>query len=156
MNKPLEKEGSAGSAVALGVAVISLCLGGYAFYRSFSDSMRIYVVDSDTLASSYLAQTMSNIKPGDDPVVIQKQIYDKMSAIQNKLDELGQSGYVIVRKSATLTYPINQDITQELADELDIHLQNQATNNNPTMPPLPHSTQNLQKQSDKTLGSHLD
>lgn len=154
MNKPVEKEG-VGSTVALGIAVISLCLGSYAFYRSFADSTKIYVVDSDTLASSYLTQTMSNIKPGDDPMIIQKQIYDKMSAVQQKLDELGQSGYVIVRKSAALTYPKNQDITQELADELAIRLQNQAINNS-VIPPLPNSAPIQQNPQNKMLGSHLD
>ena len=104
--------------------LLSLLMGGYSFYRSLypTHANRITVVDSDRLAAAYLQEALADTRAGGDPAAVQQRLQSRLGGLQAKLDTMAGEGWLIVRKSAVLTYPESADATVQVAEELGIRL----------------------------------
>lgn len=125
LSQTINKDDSGSGLLAVGLASLALCLGGYAFYKTtFSEAKPaagFYVVDSDRLAAAYINEAM--LKGRDqDPFQLQQQLEQNMNQIRTKLQNMADSGMVVMQRSAVLTYPPGADLTDKIAADLGINL----------------------------------
>lgn len=120
-----KKDEGGGNLLAVAMASVALCLGGYAFYQTQFGQVQpaagFYVVDSDRLAAAYIGEAM--LKGRDqDPFLLQQQLEQNMNQIRSKLQNMADSGMVVMQRSAVLTYPPGADLTEKIAADLGINL----------------------------------
>ena len=57
-----------------------------------------------------------------DPFLLQQQLEQNMNQIRSKLQNMADSGMVVMQRSAVLTYPPGADLTEKIAADLGINL----------------------------------
>ena len=131
--KKTAKSGGAGFWISL-MATLGFIFGVHALYKDMyapSSAKGIYVVDGARLAYSYIAEAeekRNGIMNSSDADYqgqlhkIESDLEANLAKVQSKIDQLSQSGMVVIQRNSVLAFPKQTDMTAKIAAELGISL----------------------------------
>lgn len=115
---------STGSAqmLALIISVCALVMAAHLEYKNWNThSMpKVAVVDESTLNTSIGYEVMQ--KACKNPKKAQAASEQRVAQLAEVISNMRDSGYVVINKSSVMSYPAGNDITEAIADEMDLEL----------------------------------
>ena len=110
--------GGVGSVLAIGLSIIALGLSVYLWYfQPNQPSNNIAVVDTQILVSAMVSREMANGVSPD-------ELSNKLGALNTHLDGIAANGTVLLQKSAVVSPQGLPDLTEQIAQEMNIDIHN--------------------------------